>query len=144
MQTYKIRARGRFVIAYQEDDTSAIFAHVWVANVYCCRETYNGMNRANYLEKTSRLATKVYCAQNVLQFSLWLFFGKFLPSRYLVGDTVKNSGGIHVQYKCPLVASPPNWDWNVSDIAELHNTKCHDNKFSGSGVLTCGRTHITN
>jgi len=102
------------------------------------------MNRKNYLEKTSRLATKVYCAQNVLQFSLRIFFGKFLISTYLVGVTVKNSTETHVEVfmnKCPLVASPLNWDWNVSDLAELRNTKCHDNKFSGSGVLTCGRTH---
>jgi hypothetical protein len=75
------------------------------------------------------------------------FFGKFLPSTYLLGVTVKNSTETHVEvfmYKCLLVASPLNWDWNGSDLAELRNTKCHDNKFSGSGVLTCGRTHITN
>ena len=125
MQTYKTGATGSFVVAYQEYDTTAIFAYVWVTNVYCCREAYNCMNRANYLEKTSRLATKVYCAQNVLQFSLWLFFGKFLSSTYLLGVTVKNSAETHVEvfmYKCPLVASPLNWDWNVSDLAELHNT----------------------
>lgn len=147
MQTYKMRSTGSFVIAYQEYDTSAIFAYVWVTNVYCCRVAYNCMNGANYLEKTSRLATKVYCEQNVLQFSLWIFFGKFLPSTYLLGVTVENSTETHVEvfmYKCPLVASPLNWDWNVSELAELHSTKCHDNKFGGSGVLTCGRTHITN
>jgi hypothetical protein len=109
MQTYKIRATESFVIAYQEDDTSAIFAYVWVTNIYCCREAYNCMNKANYLEKPSRLATKVYCAQNVLQFSLWLFFGKFLPSTYLMGVTVEKSTETHVEvftYKCPLVVSP--------------------------------------
>ena len=147
LQTYKIRATGSFVIAYQEYDISAIFAYVWVNNVYCCREAYNCRNGANYLEKTSRLATKVYCAQNVLQFSLWLFFGKFLPSTYLLEVTVENSTETHVgvfMYKCPLVASTLNWDWNVTELAELLNTKCHDNKFSGSGVLTYGRTHIKN
>lgn len=65
-----MRATESFVIAYQAYDTSAIFAYVWVTNVYCCREAYNCMNGPNYLEKTSRLAKKVYCEQNVLQFSL--------------------------------------------------------------------------
>jgi len=109
MQRYKIRATGSFVIAYQEDDNSAIFANVWVTNVYCCREAYNCIKRANYLEKPSRLVIKVYCAQSVLQFSRRLFFGKFLPSTYLLGVTVENSTETHVEvfmYKCPLVVSP--------------------------------------
>jgi len=64
-----------------------------------------------------------------------------------MGVTVENSTETHVgvfMYRCPLVAYPLKWDRNVSDLAELHNTNCHDNKFSGFGVLTCGRTHITN
>jgi len=85
MQAYKIRATGSFVIAYQGYDTSAIFAFVWVTNVYCCREAYNCMNRANYLEKTSRLATKVLCTECASIFSV-TFLRKFSTFHILNGS----------------------------------------------------------
>jgi hypothetical protein len=104
------------------------------------------MNGANYLEKNLKTRDKsVLCTECASIFSVT--FLQKISTFHILEVTVENSTETHAEvfmYKCPFVASPLNWDWKVSELEEIHNTKCHDNKLNGSGVFTCGRTHITN